>query len=444
MRVPVEDNMDYGNVEVTRKYKHHLERVFGDLANTAWIDCEYILKERVGDADFLGLKEKYEKHLAKTPSLSTKLIVADDVILHVLGIYPLEVLGIIPPKFQLYYPICTVDEINRICRPQNTEDLLLAIRGEAAAKNVRLHRVLLSKYNTGHKDWSLTSYFSNKEFADFRCCLNTSDKSRCNITAGFAFTTEPNGSCIRSKFGNYVVVSEALRYFLYFMNIFYLGHGVPLEDRMTSLLIAARVMMYLESLDFDLDPRGKIPRKTEKLVQLVTQKQIQFVIGHEYYHHILGHLTDKAITTLNISANTSAAPLPILNWSQKQELDADFAAIHRPNYSKSYRSDLLDAALLFFISLDMYSVIKEYCLPSVQHFKTHPDPLDRLKLLRNKISYKFGMDQARIDEFLDWNERAKRHLLDDWLPFNVDVLEGKSSFYFSNYDHGAKVDRIDY
>jgi hypothetical protein len=155
---------------ILKKYFHHLQRVFGDEVNTKWIDCEYLIREKL-DADlFDKLKLKYESFIASNPEDSTiqrKLIIAEDVIINVLGIYPLVDLANIPNGYQFYYPVCTLDEIDKIASPKSTSDLLLKARGKAAADNLRLHRVLLAKYNLNPQAWSLTSYFSTKEFNDF-------------------------------------------------------------------------------------------------------------------------------------------------------------------------------------------------------------------------------------------------------------------------------------
>jgi hypothetical protein len=274
--------------------------------------------------------------------------------------------------------------------------------------------------------------------------LNPKERAKCNITAGFAFTTEPNGACIKSEFGNYIVISEALRYFLYFMNIFHLGTELSTADRMTCLIIAARVMYYYEQLDFELDPRGIIPNKLQKQVQKVTQDQIRFVIGHEYFHHILNHLDAKSIANINMLPTTTSNPVAVFNHSQIQELQADFASVHRPSYSKTERNELLSAAFLFFMSLDLFGCIKSYYSPSIRHYKTHPEPLDRMWELRKKISPKLGMNTEQLHEFLESNAAVKKHLQEDWLPFNVEKFEMVGSHYLSSYIPGQKLDRIHY
>lgn len=432
-------------------YLHHVERIYGEELHDAVLDAEYIIRDKVGEGRFNRLKDEYEKYISNHPQkedICKKLIISDDVIIHVQGLYPNGDLEGIPSSHITYYPICTKQEIERIATPKTTDDILLTIRANATEHNMRIRRVLLARYNKNPADWTLTSYFKDAEFKHYLSHLTPNERSKCNITAGFAFTKEPNGACIKSRLGSYIVISEALKHFLYFMNIFILGHeDVSPADRMTSLLIAARIMFYYEMLDFDLDPRGKLPAKLEKQIQNVIKYQMQFVIGHEYYHHILGHLNENDLTETSFKAvvpTESEGVLKVYNPSQLNEFEADFAAIHRPNFSKTFRSDVLTAAILFFMALDIYSLVKDYYSPSASSFKTHPAPLDRLWALRNKMSPKFGMPSEDIRQFLSNHQVVKDHLLKEYLPFNADEFEMQGSYYLSSYEQGAALDRIHY
>ena len=47
------------------------------------------------------------------------------------------------------------------------------------------------------------------------------------------------------------------------------------------MLIALRVMVQKEALDFEQDPRGIIPEGLDLDINDIVSKQLQFIIGHE-------------------------------------------------------------------------------------------------------------------------------------------------------------------
>ena len=99
--------------------------------------------------------------------------------------------------------------------------------------------------------------------------------------------------CLKTEFGKVVIVSEVLRYFLYFINIATMDlEGVPEDVRNDALVIATRTLLLTEALDFDLDPRGVVPASIHAQVTQMVKWQMKFIIGHEFAHHILQHGND--------------------------------------------------------------------------------------------------------------------------------------------------------
>lgn len=118
------------------------------------------------------------------------------------------------------------------------------------------------------------------------------------ITKGFVFSNEPNGNIIQTDFGKIIIISESLQYFLYYMNLFFLEcfhQEVPDWVRIAALRIAIRIMLKKEAMDFELDPRGIIPKEIDKQLKMYTRGEIEFIIGHEYAHYYLKHLDDNNI-----------------------------------------------------------------------------------------------------------------------------------------------------
>jgi len=195
---------------------------------------------------------------------------------------------------------------------------------------------------------------------------------------------EPNGVCEKTKFGNIIYLSESLSYFLFYMNLSFLefhNFSMEIEQNLESLLIGLRVMLGVESLDFDLDPRHDIlPKHIIENNNFLVNQQLMFIIGHEYAHHSLGHLNNSKFHKMNSNDlfKVQGENNKIYNYSQKQEFEADWYAFKNTKLKKEKKASILNGAFLFFIYLDVYDSVKQYLHPSVKAYKTHPEPIDRL------------------------------------------------------------------
>ena len=128
---------------------------------------------------------------------------------------------------QFYRPICTEPEIDRIFNVQNTDDYLLKLRADTAVDHMRLFRVLRNRCLRNPDNWSLTNSFDQSTFSNYVGRLRQQEKEMCSgITAGFVFSNDPNGACERTDYGDIITVSNALEYFLFYMNMAYLDFGV--------------------------------------------------------------------------------------------------------------------------------------------------------------------------------------------------------------------------
>ena len=108
-------------------------------------------------------------------------------------------------------------------------------------------------------------------------------------------------------------------------------------------------MMGDESLDFDLDSKGDLPKQIHHTISKLADNQTQFIIGHESAHHFLNHLNSG---TTNIVAaagpNDKNIQARFYGYSQLHELEADLAAVMKPNVSDKEHSELADATVSFF------------------------------------------------------------------------------------------------
>jgi len=417
--------------------------------------------ERKGDLEsFDRARDEYRKNLQNHPNrheVAKRLYVADDVIVYVRNRHPRSTFTEIDPSNIKYYPYCSIDEIKNIERMETSDDYLLKLRADAIANTPRSIRIFLSRHRKSSENWSLSKYYANPAFSKYMERLTPEHASECKkIPAGFAFLKEPNGACIKTKLGNIIVISETLEYFLFFMNIFIFAKiwDIPDRDRISSFVIATKTMLRTEPLDFDLDPRGTLPSAVEEQCWNMVRAQINFIIGHEYAHQILGHLGEGANGFDTFSMLGSAA-LPEMESKyytprQSQELEADIGSILHAKYSDEETATNLDAATIFFIGLDIFYTVDAYINPPRNQIKTHPDPIDRLWSLRKKVhqarpgSKKYSYPEKDVTSLLKLMAAFKEHLVKKFLPVEIELLEDFQSVYLPSFRQKKLHDRFDY
>ena len=242
------------------------------------------------------LRAEFEEQLLRHPDAQTvrrRSYFGENFAIHLQSSFARKEVAGIEPELVVHYPICTLEEIRRIQTPSCAADYLLALRADAIADSPRLKRVFLARRKRQPRDWSLSSHFEATAFERYLSALSEEERAACQgIPAGMAFLREPNGVCIRSPRGDFMVVSESLQTYLYYMNVFlHAQDDIPMGDCMAALMIALRTMFLTEAQDFDLDPRGPLPQEVDSRIAALVESQLQFVIGHEYAHLLLGHLT---------------------------------------------------------------------------------------------------------------------------------------------------------
>lgn len=143
-----------------------------------------------------------------------------------------------------YIPICNKEEVNRIFNPQVASDYLLKLRADALFESYRLQRVIMARKKKMGENWLFSEHFSMKEINNYVKNLSEDDQKIIeSVPKGFIFTFETNGLCIKTEYGNIIAVSEAMKYFLYFMNLFFFNFEpvVPDDVRFSSLLCENRL-----------------------------------------------------------------------------------------------------------------------------------------------------------------------------------------------------------
>jgi len=409
--------------------------------------------------DYERVKLEYENNLKTHPrrkEVSRNLYVSDECIVHVQYCAPLSVVSEIKVESRCYFPVCTIDEIKRIENVSNGEDYLLKIRADAIADSPRFSRVFMKRRERVGDQWTLSSHFQKSDFDRYLDRLPSGRSEICReVSAGFAFMAEPNGVCIKTEVGKVVVVSEALRHFLFYMNLFLFGSGLGLSGEVVghSLVIALKTMLQTEPLDFDLDPRSELlPVRVKSYCLRVVQDQIDFVIGHEYSHVLLNHFGEKAELrdAVEILGVRALSEQKYYSPREEQEFEADAASIINPSYSDDECARILNGAAFFFLQLDFFYAVANYINPPTSGARTHPDPLDRMWKLRGEvdslrpIKSDILYSESDLNDWVEYVDRHKRHFLEEYLPFNVEVLEQYGSTYIPSYRKKHRHDRFDY
>ena len=398
----------------------------------------------------------FEGVLARVPNAKPAshgvLIETDAGLFHLTGIVNKSDYEGLSNDASFYAPFCNRDDIVKIKKPKVLSDYLLQIRAEAIVDNPRLVRVF-RKRRGNKKDWSLDGYYKNKarENTYLRALSKGNQKKLAGIPAGSAYLDNVNAICMKTNLGNVIAISEPLENFLYFMNLFFYGEdfGVKPKDVFSAFLIAQRIMAGDESYDFDLDPRGDLPEHIETFLQSLTDLQYQFILGHEYAHHLLGHLNESRLFSENLSnvlnAYEGTQVIQHYKYSHKLEYDADWHSIKHIKGDSKYKEDISNAAFLALMYFEVSGLILDYTNPrrSGAH-SSHPNPVDRIFKLRSKLNNRLGFSKDQLENNIDFLRGFTKHFIDKYLVFNFDDFERYGSVYLPSYKEKLLVDRVDF
>lgn len=355
-------------------------------------------------------------------------------------------------RASMYRPFCNEAEISRILSVNSSEDYLLKTRADAVNNNPRIQRVITQRKRICKEKWDFSNHFSKDEFNYCLDLLSEDHKLKLSkVPMGFIFSNKPNGACMHTDFGNIIVVSESLKYFLFFMNLCFINFDsgeVPPDVKIASLTIALRTMLMTESLDFELDPRGIIPKGIEIENNETVKKQLQFVISHEFAHHLLGHLDNKNIVQRNLFRShnlvNTQGEYKFYNNTQKQEFEADIEAIKLLKFQHEWElEEIIQNAIMFFIYIDVYEKVSNQIFPPLGYNRTHPNPIDRIWNLYDTFKDRVSFDKSLIDSALELAEMIKQNLEKD-VAVNIEKYETYGSIYLGQWRGKVLVDRIDY
>jgi hypothetical protein len=436
-----------------------IKDVFGIDQSVDFIHFEVIYKDDDPEK-YSSIKDGYEARLHnhdERERLAKQLYIGGDFILHTTVVFPKSDIEGLERSSLFYYPICTREEIQRIECVADAEDYLLALRANSVAGCPRLTRVFLRRREENIQNWSLSSYYESYDFDHYISRLPDDMAEICQgIAAGYALSREPHDVCISNEHGKIVVVSEALKHFLFYMNAYFKGviEDLAPEDTNACLFIACRTMLLTETQDFDLDPRGDLPDSVKLYCTKIVSDQLDFVIGHEYAHALLGHFGKDANLTshsklLMISDSLGRAE-KYFTPRQHQEFEADAGSILHADYDDEECADVLNGAVLFFLYIDIFYTISNYINPPFNASRTHPDPIERLWALREAVLMARTVDveslytDQQVEDWIESMKGIKDHFVNELLPFGIEHFEFYGSVYLPSYRQSAMEDRLDF
>ena len=347
-----------------------------------------------------------------------------------------------------YIPFCNKEEIDRILNPKTAKDYLLKRRADIVADHSRYLRVYINRRRKyGYQSFEET--FSDTHYLAFLNKLNEQDKTKCSMVSyGDIFYKDFNAYTECTDYGVIIYLNQSLHYFTYFMNLALLDFKgkVPLHVRVNALRIAIRISLEKESMDFDMDPRGIVPKKISKKIDELASLEKQFVAGHEFSHYLCGHLKETSPRKIHISDDRFISET-IYNIDQKREFEADLSSISRPNYSNKEKSYVIYASILFFASLDIVEYVNGVINPIDIGYKDHPRAIERLYKILDTFHDDALLSHNEINKMLKCLDFYKKIIKND-LDNNFDLYDFYGSCYLdepnTKWRGKQLIDRIDY
>ena len=362
----------------------------------------------------------------------------------------------LPPELlrHFYSPFCTPSEVARLLSPTNASDFLLGIRAHYIADHMRVLRYFRRQRALKGAEYSLEACFPTDHYERYLASLPEADRSRLQgVCYGDVYTSDANGEIFVSPFGPIITICGSLRHFLEYgqlaIGAFHIE--VPDDVRFRALVIALRVMFGYESLDFDADPRGIIDPLIRERIQDSISLQMQFIAGHEFAHHLLGHLSEGQTHPAGSRAvlGQGAEACTAYSTSQQEEFEADLDALTRPNLPDGLRGVVINATCMWFGLVELYEHAREIMAPMPAWRRSHPSARDRHLRIQSALKRYLPNELIENSSAIIRTVDIMRGHLTEYLSLHVDVFEAYGSIYLSDEPNTEwrgplRIDRVDY
>ena len=379
----------------------------------------------------------------------------DGGLFHLTALHDSEALEGLSSDETFYLAFCAKKEILRLRELRNSHDYLLRLRASSIVDSPRLVRVMAARkkeFQKAGRLWSLTHYYHSRDHYH-KYYIDQLQKENAKIAkktpSGLVFSAEVNAMCMRSFVGDVVIASESLEYFYYFMTIAFYGGALGIKpiDRADALIIAVRLLLGSEALDFDLDPRGSLSVDVERRVVEMVANQMKFTFGHEYAHLLCGHLTEPdMLIKLNTFNDGVDNEQKIKVYNHDLEFQADIFSLKNVEHNYDAFVAVAHGAFSVLIYLHFIDLISEICdLPKFAVSLTHPTPKQRIESLHKNLGRKspYG-SQHLLDAFATSEKMVRLFKKRVASADREDILGFYGSIYLPSFTHKIKRDRYDF
>lgn len=354
-----------------------------------------------------------------------------------------------------YHGICTEAEIDRILNVKNGRDHILKLRADTIVDNVRLWRVFLHIANAWGQNWALEKYFNAYCYTNVLNAMPKEKQEICKqVNFGSIISSDPNGLIFDTPYGICSTYSESLRYFTQYSCLALLDFDkeVPYSVRLQAMRIAIRVMLQKETLDFEVDQRGIIPRVIMDIINPIYPAQMSFLAAHEYSHLLNGDLKKDnvkkvALLQAHFEDQTDYKMINVYTSDQKKEFEADLAAMINPQWSKDVYSYQYFATMLWFAALAIYEAVENTIFPPTGR-QTHPGAKARYCNILENAPRPYDFDKVLYCESLPQLVSYWENKMQEDVSSNFELYEMYGSLYLAEPNtewRGRElIDRIDY
>lgn len=362
---------------------------------------------------------------------------------------------------QWYRSLVTDNEqLDRLFDPQCALDVLAKKRADYIVDSTRLTRLFIHKrtyYERKNIKWDFNKTFPVSHYELFIDFLPEKEKKLCQkITYGDMYAKKVNAFAYpNEKWGDFICVNIALYYFAYYMALALiepLKYEIPAHIVKNSVRIALRTWFGCEALDFEMDPRGIIPKEIEDDINHIVPLILVFVSGHEFSHHLLGHCNKNNLKNLVLWSNgENVYSEKVYNASQKDEFAADLGSLTIPKYTIDLYERIFESSLIWFIMLDLAEHASNQINPLFQDgYQTHPTAIDRYNYILNNAPKTEHFSTEPYEKILEWAQVVKNFISEDISDNYGDLYDDEiyGSVYLdkpnSEWRGKELIDRVDY
>lgn len=347
-----------------------------------------------------------------------------------------------------YRPFCSYEEIDRIHNIKSVDDYLLYLRADVVADRTRILRVVLSRMRKAGVEWNFSTSFSDQHFEEYlKQVPRGLRRSARRVGKGYLFDTEPYGKIAKTQHGELILITESMFWFLYFMNLSTVNFGgsdiVPDDVMQHAEIVGIRTMLGSEAQDFELDPRGVVPKTIHDKNMHICMEQLYFIIGHEYAHYFLGHLSSGNVVEQHIAPSSNVS-YQLYTTMQEQEIEADKYSISSLRVGNAILAERVYYAMLYFMYVSLFEQVSNQLYPPKAKALTHPDPLDRIAQLASAFrGHAHTSFQNDVESLIKIATNRKSYL-QEIVATDPDLFEKYASVYLGQWRGKPLIDRVDY